>query len=87
MPSLPHVRYKILPIGLLNASLVPASPKSGKKVFQTSMETVAKNAAGTEFVVKYDVADPPTGLGAYTEYDHAGILVELAKSEWIKTNP
>ncbi len=46
--------------------------------------SVRKSTDGTLQVVKLpkDYVGTPECLSGYTEYDHTGIIIELAKPEW-----
>ena len=55
------------------------------EVLQTSQDTVRKNVAKTEFIVKWEGDTPASIAGitpAVTTYDHAGILTLLGTVEW-----
>jgi hypothetical protein len=70
--------YAIVPIAELNNI-------DYSEVEQNSADTVRKNLADTEFVVKWEGATPSTVAAitpSPTEYTHANILVEMAKDTW-----
>ena len=70
--------YAIVPIAELNNV-------NYSEVEQNSADTVRKNLAETEFVVKWE-GSTPASIAAITptptEYTHAEILVEMAKVTW-----
>ena len=73
--------YAIVPISELNNI-------DYNEVDQTSSDTVRKNLADTEFVVKWTGSTPASIVSidpSPVEYTHAGILVEMSKNTW--TNP
>tara|TARA_Y100000593_G_scaffold35877_1_gene70034 strand:- start:241 stop:477 length:237 start_codon:yes stop_codon:yes gene_type:complete len=51
------------------------------EVDETSSDTLRYNVAGTKTVVKFE-GDTPSFLEGKTQYTHAQILTEMAKSEW-----
>jgi len=70
--------YAILPIAQLNNI-------NYSEVEQTSSDTVRKNLALTEFVVKWEGATPASVasiIPAPTQYTHELILIEMAKETW-----
>ncbi len=54
-----------------------------------SAESVrTNNISPNKFVVKLPVgASVPEIFNAWLEYNHAGILIEMAKPEWVHTMP
>ncbi len=60
------------------------------EVEQNSADTVRKNLAETQFVVKWE-GETPTSIAAITpsptQYTHVEILVEMAKDTWTDPNP
>jgi hypothetical protein len=56
------------------------------EVLQTSKDTVVKNRADTDFIVKWEGGETPASVSgitpAVTTYDHAGILTLLGTVEW-----
>lgn len=62
----------------------------GSTVSETSADTLRYNVdpARTKTIIKFDSADPtPSFLEGKTQYTHAGILSELATSEWTPPDP
>ena len=49
---------------------------------QTSMDTLRKTNDGSKAILKWD-GDTPSCFDGMTVYNHAEILTELRKSDWI----
>ena len=74
------MRYVIRKWIIINVSDITDDMISN--AIQTSIDTLRKTTDGTKAILKWD-GDTPSCFDGMTVYNHAEILTELRKSDWI----